>query len=289
MENKIIVDKEKCMKCGLCISDCITKCLKFDDEGYPFVEDEKRCLSCQHCFAICPAGAITFEGNTPDASESPKFDDILSIIKSRRSIRQFKNEEIDEETFKKLKDMLPYIPTGCNNHKLHFSIVRKKEVMVELKERVNKKILSLMNNRVVSPFIKHFEIYKKALEEGEDIIFRNAPHMIVVSSPIEAPCAPTDPVIALSYIELYANSLGLGTCWCGYGEICMKSFPELSEILDIPQGYIPIYTMLLGRADIKYQRIPKPKEYKISEINEIRPLNSCIFCKMKRFFLNLLR
>ena len=46
--------------------------------------------------------------------------------------------------------------------------------------------------------IKDFEVYKEAFERGEDIVFRKAPHMIVVSSPISAPCAPQDPVIALS-------------------------------------------------------------------------------------------
>lgn len=289
MENCVSFDREKCVKCGLCVKDCVTMCLKFGEDDYPAIEDEKRCIKCQHCFAICPTGAITFNGINPETAEIPNFNDILSIIKSRRSIRQFKNEEIDEDAFNKIKEMLPYIPTGCNSHKLHFSIVKKHDVMKKLKEKVNKKILSLMNNRLVSPFIKHFEVYKNALEEGEDIIFRNAPHMIVVSSPIDAPCAPTDPVIALSYIELYANSIGLGTCWCGYGEICMKTFPELSEILDIPNGYAPIYVMLLGKPDVQYKRIPKPNAYKISEINEIKPLNSCIFCKTKRFFTNLLR
>ena len=50
--------------------------------------------------------------------------------------------------------------------------------------------------------------------------------MIVVSSNLKAPCANIDPIIALSYVELYAQSLGLGTCWCGFAQTCFKLMPE---------------------------------------------------------------
>lgn len=286
---KISVDKEKCVKCNLCISDCVAKCLIKDEENYPILENEENCLNCKHCFMICPNGAINFEGQNLDNIEKPNFDNILSIIKSRRSIRQFKNEEIDDETMEKLKDMFPYIPTGCNSHKLHFSIVKNPSVMKEIKEFTNKKVLKLMNSVILSPFIKHFKIYKEAMENGEDIIYRNAPHMVIVSSPINAPCADIDPVIALSYFELYANSLGIGTCFCGYAAICMKMFPELSIMLDIPKNYIPIYVMLFGKPSVKYQRIAKPEKYEIAEISEIKDKKVCFLDKIKRFFINFLR
>lgn len=286
---KISVNKNKCTKCNLCILDCVSKCLVSDDEKYPFLEDEKRCIDCKHCFMICPNGAIDFEGQNLNNAQKPNFDNILSIIKSRRSIRQFKNEEIQNETMEKLKDMLPYIPTGCNSHKLHFSIVKHPSVMKKIKEFTNKKILKLMNSIVLSPFTRHFKIYKEAMENGEDIIYRNAPHMAVVSSPINAPCANIDPIIALSYFELYANSLGVGTCFCGYAAICMKIFPELSIMLDIPKNYIPIYVMLFGKPDVKYQRIAKPENYQISEISEIKNEKISFINKIKRFFINFLR
>ena len=287
--NTIKIDKEKCIQCGLCISDCVSKCLEFDDEKYPKMKYTNYCLECQHCMSICPKGALSFNGKNPEESEKVSTKDILSLIKSRRSIRQYKDEELTEEELQTIKDMLPYIPTGCNSHSLHFSIVEKRAVMQSLKEKVNKTLLKFMNNKILAPVVKHFEVYKDALEKGEDIIFRNAPHMIVVSSPITAPCAPQDPVIALSYIELYAQSLGLGTCWCGYAEICIKLFPELCGILDIPKGYTPVYAMLLGKPAVKYQRTPQPEPYKISEIKDVIPKDSCLWCKTKRLFTNFLR
>lgn len=283
----IEIDREKCIHCGLCINDCISKCLSFDKDNFPQMTDEKHCLACQHCLTICPTGALSFDGKTAENSEPVNYDELLSLIKSRRSVRQYKDEEVSEETFEKLKEMLPYIPTGCNSHALHFTIVKKKSVMTELKNKTNELILNTMS--VIPPAMNKFEKYKESFEKGEDIIFRGAPHMIVVSSPIKAPCASTDPIIALSYIELYAQHLGLGTCWCGFAQVCIKMFPEICEMIDIPSGYIPVYAMLLGYPKVKYQRTIQPEPYPISEITEVHKKDSCFFCKAKRFIMNFLR
>lgn len=288
-KNYITINKNKCIQCGLCINDCVSKCLGTDDNDFPKMKAPDRCLECQHCMTICPQGALSFNGKSPSKSEKVSTKDILSLIKSRRSIRQYTNEELTEDEWKTIKDMLPYVPTGCNSHKLHFSIVEKKSVMETLKEKVNNKFIKLLNNKILSPLVKHFEVYKESFEKGEDIIFRDAPHMIVVSSPISAPCAPQDPIIALSYIELYAQSLGYGTCWCGYAELCIKLFPELCEILEIPKGYTPVYAMLIGKPAVTYQRVPQPEPYKISEIKDIIPKDSCFWCKTKRLITNFLR
>lgn len=289
MKNTINIDNEKCIHCGLCINDCITKCIKFDENKTPFMAQPENCISCQHCFAICPTGALSFNGLQPESSEEVEYNDILKLIKSRRSVRKFKPEEISQEKFSKLKEMLPYIPTGCNSHALHFSIVTKKTVMEQLRDKVNQRIVKVLSSKAFNPLAKKFSRYKNAFLSGEDVVFRGAPHMIVVSSPITAPCATVDPIIALSYIELYANHLGLGTCWCGYAEKCIKLFPDICEDLEIPAGYTPVYVMLLGVPAVEYKRTIQPEPYKISEISEIKEKSSCVFCKIKRFITNFLR
>jgi nitroreductase len=230
---------------------------------------------------------LSFGNKNPQDSQNIDYSNILSLIKSRRSIRHYKQEEISEDLMNQLKEMLPYIPTGCNAHSLHFSIVEKKEVMEQLKKKVNSSLLKVLSSKIISPITKKFKRYKTALERGEDIIYRNAPHMIVVSAPITTPCLNVDPIIALSYFELYAQSVGIGTCWCGFADACMKVFPEISEMLEIPQGYKPIYTMLFGYPDVTYQRTPQPEPYKISEIKSVKNVNFSWLKRIKHIIKNL--
>ena len=99
---KIEFNKEKCIKCGACIKDCITYSIDKNIENFPKISEdgESRCISCQHCFAICPTGAITFNNKHAQNAATIKEtnpQEILNLIKSRRSIRQFCTEEITTE------------------------------------------------------------------------------------------------------------------------------------------------------------------------------------------------
>ncbi|MBE7711606.1 MAG: 4Fe-4S dicluster domain-containing protein [Cyanobacteria bacterium SIG31] len=291
---EIKIDKEKCIKCGACIKDCLTYSLEKDEEGFAKVSerDENLCISCQHCFAICPTGAITFDSKNPQDATVPNFgvpDDILNLIKSRRSIRQYKDEEISSEHFEKIKEMLPYIPTGCNFNGLHFSIIETKSAMDSIRNYTVEKLLKIISNKYTAKYAGKFVRFKSAFEQGEDVIFRGAPHMIVVSSNIKSPCANVDPIIALSYIELYAQSLGIGTCWCGFAQACFKLMPKLSEMINVPDGYKPVYAMLIGYPAVKYQRNIIAEKFPIADIKEVTEVKSNWISKAKRVFFNLIR
>ncbi|MBP3820881.1 nitroreductase family protein [bacterium] len=290
-----IVDNEKCIHCGLCIQDCEAKIIEFNSEKIPHIlkENEKHCIKCQHCLAICPNGAISIFNKNPqnsiECSNFPDSNQLLNLIKSRRSIRNYKSENLNQETMEKLKSMLKYPPTGCNDHRLHISIVENIEVMNKIRNRVNNTIKKLFLSKTLNPLTKKFDRFKNSFISGEDLIFRNAPHMIVVSTPIDAPCAPVDPAILLSYFELYAQSLGVGTLWCGYAEICFKLMPEICEILEIPQGYKVGYVMLFGPTDRTYKRSTQPEEYEITTVQADKEISLSTLDKIKRLFWNSLR
>ena len=290
---KIDIDKEKCIKCYACLKDCVTYSIKKGEDDFPVFEIENNhCVSCQHCFAICPTGAIKFNDKIAQDADSVSFgnsDDVLKLIKSRRSIRQFKNEEIKQEDFEKIKNMLSFVPTGCNFDSLHFSIVESKSAMDLIRNYVNKKILNLISNKFMDKYVGKFKPFKKAFENGEDIIFRNAPSMIVVSSHIHAPCANVDPIIALSYLELYAQSLGLGTCWCGFAQVCFKLLPKLSQMVRIPDKYKPVYVMLIGVPAVKYSRTILADAVNISEIQNVNMVRLNWSEKLRRLLINFIR
>ena len=283
------IDKEKCIHCGLCVKDCSANALKFNDEQFPEI-DENKCFKCQHCLAVCPVGAISVCGKNPENSDkiySQNPEMILNLIKSRRSCRHYKQENLSQEKMQKLKDMLKYVPTGCNFHKLHFAFIDDIEVMNEFRSYVNKKILDALTKKPVRAIINKFNKYLNSFLNGNDIVFRGAPHMVVVSTPVDAPCYNVDPMIALSYFELYSQSMNVGTCWCGLAEFCLLIMPELSDYLKIPQGYKASYVMLFGEPDIKFARTVQPEPFEIESVQkgEFRKLG--LKEKFRRYFWNL--
>lgn len=287
------IDEQKCIHCGMCVQDCVANVFKFDENKIPRAEGAHRCIGCQHCLSVCPVGAISVFDKNPDESDkiySQNPDMILNLIKSRKSIRKYKQENLEPEKLQKLKDMLKWIPTGCNYHKLHFSFIDDIEVMNEFRTYLNKKLINALTKTPDKAVGEAFSMYKNALIQGEDVIFRGAPNMLVVSNPVKAPCAKEDPIIALSYFELYAQTMGVGTCWCGLAETCLKLFPELCEYLQIPEGYQAGYVMLFGPSDINYSRTTQPLDCEIVSVKKGGFDNKMNFVdKIKRYFWNFIR
>ena len=131
--------------------------------------------------------------------------------------------------------------------------------------------------------------YVNAIENGEDVIFRGAPHMVIVSVPLNAPCAGVDPMIALSYFELYAQSMGVGTLWCGFADACFKLMPDMCDYIGVPDGYKVSYVMLFGKPDIKYARITQPEEFEIESVRLNGNKTTPWYKKVLRVISNLLR
>jgi len=61
------------------------------------------------------------------------------------------------------------------------------------------------------------EIYRLWKEDGVDTLFRNAPHLLVVSAPKEAACPVQDCLIAMSTFELLPKQLVSAQC----GMVCL--------------------------------------------------------------------
>ena len=53
-------DEEKCKKCQLCIPECPTGCISFDDDMDTIVRDKERCLRCSICYQTCPFSVIKY-------------------------------------------------------------------------------------------------------------------------------------------------------------------------------------------------------------------------------------
>ncbi|MCF6096004.1 4Fe-4S binding protein [Thermovorax subterraneus] len=62
--SKIIIDKDRCKGCGLCIEVCPKKVLFFDNDsvnvlGYHPVAAKEGCIACGFCATVCPDVVFT--------------------------------------------------------------------------------------------------------------------------------------------------------------------------------------------------------------------------------------
>ncbi len=56
-EFEVIRDKEKCINCGQCVSQCANEVHYYKDNGQMAIDDSK-CVNCHRCVCICPARAL---------------------------------------------------------------------------------------------------------------------------------------------------------------------------------------------------------------------------------------
>ena len=57
-EKDIIIDKNRCVDCGVCTSICITQALSLDIKSSKLKFNKDKCILCELCLDCCPVSAI---------------------------------------------------------------------------------------------------------------------------------------------------------------------------------------------------------------------------------------
>ena len=254
--NSVIIDKSKCIGCGKCVGDCVASALYLEDKKAQLREG---CIECGHCFAICPTGAVDMPGyDTADCTEITNLSEIDSDIllqgmKSRRTIRQFKDQAVEEEKIKKILEAGRYAPTGANSQNVAFTILGSKQDELE-RECVR---IFRAGVGVGSKFSKSL----KNTDINDTFFFKKAPLVIVVSGHSQV-----NATIASAYMELMANSLGLGVLYSGFFCGCTKINPKIKAALKLPKKHQVVTCMIFGYPDVEYKRIAPRKEHHVKTL-----------------------
>ena len=256
------VDASKCVKCGLCVRDCAFKALKTGDDGHPALADAAKCMRCQHCFAVCPVGAIALDGHV--ASEAPVLRELAlpsateveNWLSVRRSTRRFADADVDRPTLDRILCALGNVPTGCNARSLTFTCYPDRESMNRFRAAF---IHAIENHRDGSKLLPRWLAVPaiRMRKGGEDLFFRGASGMVIISSDETNPEVTTpreDVAAACAYFEMLAQANGFATCWCGFLKLVQEAVPELLEVTSGIRRTTPFYAMLFGVPGIRYQR-----------------------------------
>ena len=233
-----------------------------------------------HCLAVCPTGAISIlnvdaEDCTPLKHNYPSQEHLATLMKGRRSVRRFKDENVAPDVLEQIMDMTVTAPTAKNIMNLQFSVVDDNAVMEKIRAKTYGHIEERVRQGDVPDWLSQFAAFHHAYKNNVDvifgdevdIIFRKAPHMLIVSAPKESYFPEIDIAIACTHFDLAATNAGLGSLWCGFAVLAFKYFvPEYKELLGIPEGHDALYAMMFGKPAVKYYRTVERNFQKIHTI-----------------------
>lgn len=249
--SQIAVDESRCSKDGACVAVCPSRTLRINENGFPEDDMGDRCILCGHCVAVCACNALTHtglpeEGCLPIHKEPPTPELMDGFLMSRRSTRAFKDRAVSRETLETLLDVARRAPTASNSQKLHWIVAQGAD-----------KVHALAAETVHYLRISNFDSARlEQWENGYDFILRGAPVVVVACAPTEYGWGKQDCAIALTYLELAAETRGLGICWAGYLTRVAAIYAPLREVLAVPEGYTVHGGLMIGERKYTYRRIP---------------------------------
>jgi nitroreductase len=199
---------------------------------------------------------------------------LLNLLKTRRSIREFKEKPVGRDIIDKILAAASTAPMGIPPSDVNVLILDSPEKVRKFSEDyckylesirwfVSKWFLTIMrpfvgksNSELFQGFIRPlFQIYIGSMKKGEDLVTYDAPlAMYFYGSPY---CDPADPLIAATYAMIAGEPLGLGTCMLGgihpliqYG----KKGKEFREKHGIKSASREGLFVIFGYPKVKYRK-----------------------------------
>ena len=166
--------------------------------------------------------------------------DLLNTIKSRRSIRKFKSDDIPEDILNRIIEAGTYAATGMNKQSPIIVAVTNKEIRDKLSQ-ANCKI--------------------GGWKEGFDP-FYGAPVVLIVLADRNLTNCVYDGSLVMGNLMLAAHELGIGSCWIHRAkeEFEMPEWKQWLKDIGVEGEYIGIGHCVLGYIDGDYPNVPKRKE-----------------------------
>lgn len=241
-KGRITIISGKCNGCGLCVSVCKDFSLVISDKKVKLSDTSIfGCTGCGHCMAICPENAIEIRGREispenlfelPPLSQKSDYHQLVSLLESRRSIREFRNTPVDSTVIQKILDAARTAPMGLPPSDVNVIILNNRdkvrqfaidfcEYLEKIKWLVSPWFLALMRpfwgkstDEMFRMFVRPlFDVYIERMKKGENVVTYDAPLAMYFYG--SKWCDPADPIIAATYATIAAESLGLGSCMLG--------------------------------------------------------------------------
>jgi nitroreductase len=227
---------------------------------------EEGCIACGHCVAICRQGAIghsEFPSTKIQAiqfDEMPTAEQVMLLLKSRRSIRAFRDKPLAKETLERIIDGARTAPSGHNSQSTEYLVVQDKAVLNQVSATVIE-YLKFEIGRFSNPLfrtaallaaresaesglheIPRFRQMIQSFEAGADPILNHAPVLLAFHARRTDGYGDVNTQLALQNASLVAHSLGVGHFYTGWvvapcrAPIARAWNQRIPNLLGIPPG-----------------------------------------------------
>ena len=259
-DSGIQIDATRCRKDAICINICPVGIFGGSAGALPLVDENlaKNCIKCGHCSAACPTEAITIPGLALKdyqklPRELPDLKGFGSLVQSRRSIREFKDQPVDLNQITELLELTRYCPTAKNTQLLYWVLVNGAPKVRELSAAV---IDTFRSNEKMAPMVQAFD-------NGFDPVNRGAPQVLLACAPARYDWGTFDAAIAIANFELAAKAAGIGTCWAGFTTRAASLATKVGDVIDLAADDKIFGAVMLGYPKFGYCRIPPRKTLKL--------------------------
>jgi ferredoxin len=259
----ININYDKCINCGACVDDCFPGALRLTEEEIVFTQES--CIGCTHCIAICPVNAVT--SDSLDMNESLELDNIdtnieadklLNFIKSRRTVRKYKDKALSKEQITTIIEAGRHTQTASNAQDVEYTVVVER--MQDLRELTynaleEKAAFYLDKSNKAPKIMRRYALMWKSMikayrkDNSQDKIFFNAPCVILLSA-----SNPINGHLASANMSLMIESLGLASLFSGFFVRAADGNDKIAEFLSIYEGKSITNCIVVGYPDVTYKR-----------------------------------
>jgi nitroreductase/NAD-dependent dihydropyrimidine dehydrogenase PreA subunit len=271
---KLNISLEKCENCNKCVDICPEGIFK-KHSPVPKITSKEHCMSCGQCSMICPTSAITHENYSkkqlhsmnPELNASPE--QIMQIIKSRRSTRAFQNKKISPSIIEKIIEAANFAPSAKNKQTTRYVVVTNPEILKSITEitfNFMKEAVKLFNNTnfisSVNPdeakvFLQIKPSYEHIIESyecGYDLILHNAPTVIFFHAEKSALSAEVNANLALENASLMSTALGIGSFYAGYITGASIRTEFINKLINIPPQNQVYAVLAIGHPKYEFKK-----------------------------------
>ncbi|MCP5070278.1 MAG: ferridoxin [bacterium] len=266
------IDEESCNSCGLCVEICTGNFVLMEEGGVPRQSDdaEVSCVRCGHCMTVCLKGSFSLR-DIPIEQCPPVQKELMltpehceHFLRYRRTIRHFRDKTVSKAVLTQLIEMARYAPSGFNCQCVEWLVLGGGEGLRKYGEITVDFMRWMLEHMPEIAKEIHFDKDVELWEGGSDVVFQDAPIVILAHAPESNQTARESSIIALTYLDLAATSLGLGSCWAGLFEKAVEYFPPMKQEISLPEGHKLFGAMMVGYPRYKHHWLAARNEPKIT-------------------------